>query len=113
MGGLKRSLRWDEKKQRYFFHYDPKFTRQTEIRKMDDQSDLAFTETLWLLAAKNIHESRIPTLLVKGRFSDIVSDTGVEGLMTSIPSAKLVDVHGRHMVAGDDNAVFNAAILEF
>jgi len=57
---------------------------------------------------------RIPTLLVRGRESDVVSPRGVEEFLAAAAHAKFVDVlDAGHMVAGDRNDVFNAAVLEF
>ena len=56
----------------------------------------------------------VPTLLVRGQQSDIVTDEGVQELRRLIPHAEIVDVAGAgHMVAGDRNDVFNRAVIEF
>lgn len=56
----------------------------------------------------------IPTLLLRGAQSDIVSDAGVAELRALIPGADTNDVQGTgHMVAGDDNAAFTARVLAF
>lgn len=57
---------------------------------------------------------RIPTLLVRGARSDIVTDEGVADLKRRIPSIELLDVAGAgHMVAGDKNDAFNEGIFDF
>jgi pimeloyl-ACP methyl ester carboxylesterase len=57
---------------------------------------------------------RIPTLLVRGSRSDVVSDEGVRDLRDLIPHAEVAEVgEAGHMVAGDDNDTFTAAIIEF
>ena len=57
---------------------------------------------------------RIPTLLVRGLKSDIVTDEGVEDLRRRIPALEVADIGGAgHMVAGDRNDEFNAAVLSF
>ena len=57
---------------------------------------------------------RIPTLLVRGRRSDLLSEKGVEEFLALVPGARFVDVEGAgHMVAGDRNDAFTAAILPF
>ena len=62
-------------------------------------------------AARNV---TIPTLMVRGRMSDIVSDESVRELRELIPHAEIVDVAGAgHMVAGDKNDAFNSAVIEF
>lgn len=56
----------------------------------------------------------IPTLLVRGRMSDIVSDESVRELRELVPHAEIVDVAGAgHMVAGDRNDAFNQAVIDF
>ena len=57
---------------------------------------------------------RIPTLLVRGMKSDIVTEDGVEDLKRRIPALEIADIRGAgHMVAGDKNDEFNAAVIEF
>jgi len=57
---------------------------------------------------------RIPTLLVRGLKSDIVTDEGVADLKRRIPHLDVFNVAGAgHMVAGDRNDVFNQGVFEF
>ncbi len=57
---------------------------------------------------------RIPTLLVRGTKSDIVDDDGVADLRRRIPALEVADIGGAgHMVAGDRNDEFNAAVIAF
>ena len=56
----------------------------------------------------------VPTLLVRGLKSDVVSTDGAAELLELISGARAVDVQGTgHMVAGDDNDVFTRKILGF
>lgn len=56
----------------------------------------------------------LPTLLVRGMKSDIVDDDGVEDLRRRIPHLEIADIRGAgHMVAGDKNDEFNAAVIDF
>jgi pimeloyl-ACP methyl ester carboxylesterase len=56
----------------------------------------------------------VPTLLVRGRESDVVGPRGVEEFLEAVPHARFVDVTGAgHMVAGDRNDVFTEAVVEF
>jgi len=56
----------------------------------------------------------VPTLLVRGRLSDIVSPQGANDLLQLIPNANWVDVEAAgHMVAGDKNDIFDTAIEAF
>ena len=62
-------------------------------------------------AARNI---KVPTLLVRGRVSDLLSEEGARDLQRLVPHAEYVDVEGAgHMVAGDKNDLFNDAIVGF
>jgi pimeloyl-ACP methyl ester carboxylesterase len=55
-----------------------------------------------------------PTLLVRGLLSDVVSQATVDEFTQLVPHAKTVDVSGTgHMIAGDDNDAFTAAVTEF
>jgi pimeloyl-ACP methyl ester carboxylesterase len=57
---------------------------------------------------------RVPTLLVRGARSEMVSEAGVRDFLARIPGAEFVDVReAGHMVAGDDNDAFNAAVEGF
>jgi pimeloyl-ACP methyl ester carboxylesterase len=57
---------------------------------------------------------RIPALLVRGASSELVREEHAREFLELAPHAQFVDVAGaRHMVAGDRNDVFSAAILEF
>ena len=56
----------------------------------------------------------VPTLLVRGGRSDVLGPAGVEELCRLIPHAKVEDIaEAHHMVAGDENDAFSAAVLEF
>jgi pimeloyl-ACP methyl ester carboxylesterase len=56
----------------------------------------------------------IPTLLVRGHQSDVLSQEGAAELRRLIPHARFADVAGAgHMLAGDRNTVFADAILQF
>jgi pimeloyl-ACP methyl ester carboxylesterase len=56
----------------------------------------------------------VPTLLVRGLLSDVVTPEGVQAFLDAIPGARVVDVgDAAHMVAGDQNDVFSSAVVEF
>jgi pimeloyl-ACP methyl ester carboxylesterase len=62
-------------------------------------------------AARNL---TVPTLLVRGRMSDLLSEEGAKELLELVPHARFADIAGAgHMVAGDRNDAFNGAVLEF
>jgi len=56
----------------------------------------------------------IPTLLVHGGRSRVVSSEGVEEFRAMIPDARYVRLtDADHMVAGDANDAFNAPLVDF
>ncbi len=67
------------------------------------------------LMAEVLGRVDVPMLLVRGRMSDLVTEDGRPGSSsTSSPTAHFVDVSGAgHMVAGDRNDVFTAAVVDF
>ena len=56
----------------------------------------------------------IPTLLVRGLQSDLLSEEGAQRFLELAPHAELADVAGAgHMVAGDRNDALNGAVVTF
>lgn len=56
----------------------------------------------------------VPTLLVRGAESDLVSPDAAREFLGVVPHADYVDVSDTgHMVAGDDNDAFSDAVLRF
>lgn len=107
LSGLRKNLR-QRGDGRWYWHWDPRWITNRE--GVDGQEGLVNHERL-CAAASNI---TIPTLLVRGRMSDIVSDESVRELCELVPHAEVIDVAGAgHMVAGDKNDAFNASVLEF
>jgi pimeloyl-ACP methyl ester carboxylesterase len=91
---------------RWYWHWDPRFISRgpREVPRADFQPLLE-------AALTNIH---VPTLLVRGVLSDVVTEEGVQDFLDKIPGAKLVDVSGAaHMVAGDQNDAFTQAVIDF
>ena len=105
--GLLRNLR-QRPDGRWYWHWDPAFLR-TRIRA--DRSALSDEHARLAAAARNI---RVPTLLVRGDRSDVVSQESVAELRRLLPHSQVVDVPGAgHMVAGDANDLFNEAVIDF
>ena len=103
--GLMKVLR-QRRDGRWYWHWDPKFLDRgrTEVPPSDFQ-------VLFQAAMRSI---RVPTLLVRGKLSDVVTEEGVREFLAQIPGAKLVDVGGAaHMVAGDQNDAFSESVVEF
>ncbi len=56
----------------------------------------------------------LPTLLIRGRLSDLVTEEQAEEFLRLVPHAEYVDVAGAgHMIAGDRNDVFTDAVTAF
>jgi pimeloyl-ACP methyl ester carboxylesterase len=56
----------------------------------------------------------MPTMLVRGRLSDLVTQDEVDEFLKMVPHARYVDVKdAAHMIAGDKNDVFTDAVAEF
>jgi pimeloyl-ACP methyl ester carboxylesterase len=90
---------------RYYWHWDPQFLAAS-LEQSPEQWRLRLRE-----AAKRLRQ---PTLLVRGGLSDVLSDAGVQEFLELVPHARYVSVRdAAHMVAGDDNDRFTAAVLDF
>ena len=62
-------------------------------------------------AADNL---RLPTLLVRGGLSDVLSEDGAQAFLKQCPHAEYVSVKdAAHMVAGDRNDIFAGSVVEF
>jgi pimeloyl-ACP methyl ester carboxylesterase len=104
--GLKKNLRMSPDG-RWRWHWDPRF--------IDGPSrvgaDHGRTERMLVDAARGI---TIPALLVRGGSSELVHEAHVREFLELVPHAEYVDVaDARHMVAGDRNDHFSAAVIDF
>jgi len=106
LSGLQKNVRLRDDG-RWFWHWDPRF-----MTLSPDETRASFASSDRLKdAARNLD---IPTLLVRGRMSDLLSEEGAKELLELAPHAEYVDVAGAgHMVAGDRNDLFNDAIVRF
>ncbi|WP_050460814.1 alpha/beta fold hydrolase [Herbaspirillum autotrophicum] len=102
--GLRKNLRL-KPDGRWYWHWDPSMfdgELGPKVAQMSQQMEQA---------ARRI---RIPTLLVRGQHSDVISDAGASELQAMMPHLELADIAGAgHMIAGDRNDVFNRAIAGF
>lgn len=91
---------------RLYWHWDPAFLQHGE--------QIGGPDVLYARLSAAARQIAVPTLLVRGAMSDVVSADGADELLEMIPSASAIDVPGAsHMVAGDDNAVFVEYTNEF
>ena len=89
-----------------YWHWDPKMIEGNRRESPDADFQGIFEAALRAI--------RVPTLLVRGRESDIVTDEGVAEFLELVPGSKAVDVGGAaHMVAGDRNDVFSSSVIDF
>ncbi|MBZ0231264.1 MAG: alpha/beta hydrolase [Deltaproteobacteria bacterium] len=103
LGGLAKNLRQRDDG-RWHWHWDPRFIRR-------DRGDPTFAVERMEAAARRV---QAPTLVVRGRMSDVLTEDGVRALRALIPHAEYVDVAGAaHMVAGDDNDAFTSSVIGF
>ncbi len=57
---------------------------------------------------------QVPTLLVRGALSDILSSAGEQRFLELVPHALAANVAGAgHMVAGDNNVLFSTVVVDF
>jgi pimeloyl-ACP methyl ester carboxylesterase len=104
--GLRKNLRLHPDG-RWRWHWDPNFFDGPHPVNADREEQ----ERARIDGARTL---RIPALLVRGASSELVKEEHVREFLELAPHAKFVDVAGaRHMVAGDKNDVFSAAILGF
>jgi pimeloyl-ACP methyl ester carboxylesterase len=102
--GLMKNLRLREDG-RLHWHWDPRMLMGREHIEPPQFIEI-FSE-----AARHV---RIPTLLVRGLQSDIVTPQGMREFQQLLPSLEVYDVAGAgHMVAGDDNDAFNRGVITF
>jgi pimeloyl-ACP methyl ester carboxylesterase len=108
LSGLAKNLR--QRDGRWYWHWDPAFL--TGKFGGADETRASLVEPTRLEAAAR--HLTLPTLLVRGRVSDLLSEEGARELLAIVPHARLVDVGGAgHMVAGDRNDLFNEAVVSF
>ena len=102
--GLKKNLR-KKKDGRFYWHWDPRFLdRRTENPNPN-------LEEIQRNAARRV---KVPTLLIRGALSDVVTDRNVKEFLSAVPHAEFEEINqAAHMVAGDRNDVFVKAAVNF
>lgn len=109
LSGLAKNLRQREDG-RWVWHWDPAFVSGKFGSADETRASVVQPDRL----ERAVDALRIPTLLVRGRRSDLLSEEGAREFLARVPHAEYADVAGAgHMVAGDRNEVFNRAILGF
>jgi len=107
LNGLRKNLR--ERDGRWFWHWDPAFMSSPADQAV--QRDPLIDAARLGAAASSL---RVPTLLVRGGESDVLSVEDSARFISLVPHAEFATVGGaHHMVAGDDNAVFEQVLADF
>ena len=102
LDGLGKNVRLGEDG-RYRWHWDPNF--RVGVRDLE-----ARRERLEACS----RQLALPTLLVRGGLSDLLSEEGAKAFLDLCPHSEYVNVSGAaHMVAGDRNDIFSDAVIEF
>lgn len=104
--GLAKNLRLG-KDGRYRWHWDPRF--------LDSTLNVNADADKWFERLRvGLGTLAIPVLLVRGLLSELIHEEEAAAFLAAAPTARMTNVGGAgHMVAGDRNDVFSAAILEF
>jgi pimeloyl-ACP methyl ester carboxylesterase len=104
LDGLRKNVR-QRADGRWYWHWDPAFMR------IDDEPQRRIDPERLAAAASQL---TVPTLIVRGKQSDVVSDAGLTDMLRLVPHAEAVDVAAAgHMIAGDDNDVFTSRLEAF
>ena len=108
LSGLRKNVR--ERDGRWYWHWDPAFVGGTADLPPSEITD---TERLTDDVAR-IVGGGTPLMLVRGRVSDLVTEEKAVAFRAQFPAVEYVDVSGAgHMVAGDRNDAFTAAVVAF
>ncbi len=102
--GLRRHLKLGSDG-RYRWHWDPAFIAGDRWAAVHPHRE-AIME-----AAKRV---QVPTMLVRGRDSELVTPEAAREFLELVPHAEYFDVHGAgHMIVGDDNNSFLSRVTCF
>jgi pimeloyl-ACP methyl ester carboxylesterase len=102
LGGLAKNVRLGSDG-RFRWHWDPRIrsVRHDFIKRYQQLMDCA-------------SRIRVPTLLVRGALSDVVSEEGAIEFLKACPHSRYMRVtEAGHMLAGDQNDIFGSAVVEF
>jgi pimeloyl-ACP methyl ester carboxylesterase len=99
---------------RWRWHWDPRMLAARVDWLADPKVAAEHQATMRAEMIKGVDKLAVPTLLVRGGSSDVVTREAAAALLRKLPHAKFVDVaDASHMVAGDRNDAFSTAVLEF
>lgn len=102
--GLTKVLR--QRDARWYWHWDP--------RMLDDERTEVVANRYEGILDAAIANITVPTMLLRGTLSDIVTQEGINQLQENISDFMMINISGAsHMIAGDKNDAFSSAILAF
>lgn len=108
LSGLAKNLRRRDDG-RWRWHWDPRFLGTRQGHSSEHARDLHHDQL-----EEMARRLTLPTLLVRGRLSDLVTQDEVDDFLDMVPHAGYVDVKdAAHMIAGDKNDVFTDAVAQF
>lgn len=95
---------------RYYWHWDPAMLTVWQQNNSSKTGQIQNEERLYRAA----RALTVPTLIVRGGVSDVVSETVMAEFLEAVPHVQSVNVaDAGHMVAGDSNHAFTRAVIEF
>lgn len=102
--GLRKVLR--ERNGRWYWHWDPAMISRERTEVVAKRFS-----GLLEVAMNNI---TVPTMLVRGMLSDVLTQEGVDDMVSHLPDITVVEVpDAGHMIAGDQNTAFTDAVTWF
>jgi len=102
LAGLAKNLRMGPDG-RYHWHWDPRFMT---LRREFDKRVIRLEACARALT--------LPTLLVRGGLSDVLSEAGAQAFLALCPHSEYMNItDAGHMVAGDRNDIFGHAVIDF
>ncbi len=108
LSGLAKNLRRGDDG-RYYWHWDPEMLASWAPERRSEADDRELAARL-----QRVRQLTVPTLLIRGGMSDLVSQETVDEFLEMVPHAEYVDLAGaHHMVAGDRNDAVAAVVVEF
>ena len=94
---------------RYYWHWDPAMLACWQRSTAPDRTT-ANEERLYRAA----RALSVPTLIVRGGISDVVSEKVMAEFLDAVPHVQSISVaDAGHMVAGDSNHAFTRAVIDF
>jgi pimeloyl-ACP methyl ester carboxylesterase len=134
VSGLEKNLRYDSSIHRWKWHWDPSFLNHginnaskvvqfgnsnTEFESDDARlNNVDYRDDSLESREARLEEMarciRCPTLIIRGKSSDVLSYDGIKHFLDLVPHAEWKDIqNAEHMVAGDQNDVFVDTVLHW